>query len=394
MKRVIFILMPFLLAAVIIGYTPKSTESAAYNVKKDNYAISEYLKKNHAEINLKSASGFSLMDKDISESDVILTGISGSADQNYQLKLSLLKYLNKKQDVRYLLEEMGYSESSLINEYLKSGNEAYLKQVYENKSGPVIYTDKENVYYNQKIYNFWNELRKYNLTLPESKKITVIGIGAENRVGTALEYLNSLLPENEPDEAIKPFIKELKNIGRLKNNDEIFSTIQKLKNSIQADPQLYKKYLGSRYSDFCIIIDNIINADKIYKAAGQNLKKEIELCMFNNFKTAYSPKGKYFGEFELEHLYDKNITGFAVCLNTSNSPVQGRVLSISYASEISSSPIAGENLNLLEENSKSDMTLFKLNGDNSPFNDKSNFSTDIDGRSDTDHYKYLILIKS
>ncbi|MDV3429627.1 MAG: hypothetical protein LIR50_21965 [Bacillota bacterium] len=394
LKKVTLILIPFLLAAVIIGYTPKSTETAAYNVKKENFNIDGYLEENHAEINLKSASGFSLLDEGMKKSDVILAGKSGGLDENYQLKLSLLKYLNKKQDVRYLLEELGYSESSLINEYLKSGNEEYLKQVYENKSGPVIYTDQENAYHNKKSYIFWNELRKYNHTLPEGKKITVIGIGAENRVGTALKYLNSLLPKNEPDEEIKPFIKDLKNISSQKCLDGIINVIKKLECSMESDPDEYRKYLGRRYFDFNLIADNILNADKIYNASGTDMKKETELCMFNNFQTVYSPDGKYFGEFDMEHLYSKEVTGFSALLSSSDSTVKGRVLSIGYASESNKSLVSAENLQVLKRSSKSDLTLFKLDGDNSPFNAKSYFFPDIDGRSDKDHFKYLILIKS
>lgn len=45
LKKIILILIPFLLAAVIIGYTPKSTETSAYNVKKKNLILTNIWRK-------------------------------------------------------------------------------------------------------------------------------------------------------------------------------------------------------------------------------------------------------------------------------------------------------------------------------------------------------------
>ncbi|MFA6939826.1 MAG: hypothetical protein WCQ54_02440 [Clostridiaceae bacterium] len=59
LKKVILILIPFLLAIVIIAYTPKrkDEETSFYNIKKQNYNLNSYLEKNHSEIDAEACTG-------------------------------------------------------------------------------------------------------------------------------------------------------------------------------------------------------------------------------------------------------------------------------------------------------------------------------------------------
>lgn len=418
-KKLFLIIIPFLLAAFIIGYTPKSknAETASYYIKKEKFDTNTYLEKNHTEIDVDDCSGFNLLDEDINKNDVILTGEYNAVNESYQAKLSMLKYMNKKYNVRYLLEEIGYSQSCFINEYLKTGDESLLKFVYNYSEGPIIYTWLEengfNGLNNKKSYDFWIKLRKYNETLTENKRITVIGIDVENQVGTALKYINSLLPENKPIAEIEPYIKDLENIYKQKNFTGVVRVIQNLQNNMETNPNIYEKYLGTGYFDFHFIIDNIINTSKIYNASGIDMKKALDSSIYSNFKKIYSnlPKGKYLGEFDMENVYQntclnmEDVTSFAMYLNSSGSPMQGRVLSIVYDYQNSKTmpPLLNQgeadegfftDIDILQNISKSDITLFKLNGENSPFTAKSYFVTGIGNKPATDYFKYIILIKN
>lgn len=411
LKKTIFILIPFLLTAVIIGYTPdsKKAENASYNEKKEKYDMNKYLDKNHAEIDLDLGSGFNLLDEDIVKSDVILTGEYSNVSKNYQVKLSLLKYLNKKYNVRYLLENISYSESGLINEYLKSGDVSKLDFVV---SGRIDFKD---------FNDFWTKLKEYNDTLPESKRIAVIGISMEYHSWSTLAYINSLIPESEPISEIKPFIKAYKEKVNTYNKkmeqksfDELIKAFQNLHKNMEANPAAYEKYLGNRYFDFRLIADNFGEILNLNSAGVIDYKEVEESSLYNNFKKIHYnlPKGKYFGQFEMEHIYQNKFAcmedtkSFAMNLNGSDSPVGCRVLSIAYAyqnckaltDQIDNREADVEteftDLNLLQNISKSDITLFKLNGDKSPFSTKSYFVTSIDNMPDTDYFKYIILIKN
>ncbi|MFA6939828.1 MAG: hypothetical protein WCQ54_02450 [Clostridiaceae bacterium] len=370
--------------------------------------MNSYLTKNHAEINIHDCSGFNLLDKDITKSDVILTGEAHAISKNYQVKLSMIKYLNEKYKLKYLLEEIGYSQSCFINQYLKTGDESKLKLVFNNLKGTAAWS--------KEYYDFFIKLREYNLTLPESERIIAIGIDIEHQIGTALIYLNSILPESEPIHEIKPYITDFKDGYKKKNTNAVIKAAVNLQNNIKADSRDYEKYLGDKYFDFSIVLDNIINSKNAYASNSVNFESIREPGIYSNFKRIYSnlPKGKYFGEFGMEHVY-QNICNsymgdksrFAMYLNSSDSPIKGKVLSIAYAYQNCKMMTWGKtygegnadsglnDIDILNNISKSDITLFKLNGDRTPFSKKIYFvETKKSDKTDTDYFKYIILIKN
>ncbi|MDV3429628.1 MAG: hypothetical protein LIR50_21970 [Bacillota bacterium] len=434
-KKILLYAIPFLMVIIVLVYTPKSKddESSAYNIKKDKYDMNNYLEKNHSEIDTKACTNFNLLDEDINKNNVIIAGEYKGVSKNYQIKLSLLKYLNEKHGVRYLLENIGYSEAYFLNQYLKSGDESILKALYFS-TGKIEYAFGDNDFQFKESYDFWKELRKYNLSIPDDKRIIVIGIGTESKEYTTLRFINLLMPVSEPPAEIKPCIKAYKDKCRKKielenkfekivtspdeidktneilhqlqdNNEEIYKSIEKLKKNMEINPEIYEKYLGSRYFDFEFVFNNTVNS--YYDGIGINT---FDSDMYGNFKKIYSnlPPGKYFGQFNKDQVYRNipinmdNHTRFAEFLNGSDSPVKGRVLSIAYGYENSKAILyMGENaetaepfdVDILKDISKSDTTLFKLNGDNSPFSKKTYFITANNDMNTTDYFKYIILIK-
>lgn len=370
--------------------------------------MNSYLTKNHAEINIDDCSGFTLLDKDITKSDVILTGEAHAISKNYQVKLSMIKYLNEKYNVKCLLEECGYSQSCFINQYLKTGDESKLKLVFNDLKGTAAWSRDD--------YDFYLKLREYNMTLPENERIIVIGIDIEHQIGTALIYLNSILPESEPNMEIKPYITALKDGYKQRNTNAVIKAAENLQNNIKADSGDYEKYLGDKYFDFSIVLDNIVNSINAHASNNANFESIREPAIYSNFKRIYSylPKGKYFGELGLEHVLQNTCdsylgvkTRFAMYLNSSDSPVKGKVLSIAYAYQdckmMTWEKTYGEgyadsglnDIDILKNISKSDITLFKLNGAGSPFSRKIYFvETEKSDRADTDYFKYIILVKN
>lgn len=431
-------MIPFLLAIVILFYTPQSKNhaSSAYNIKKENYNVNNYLEKNHSEINTEAFTGFNLLDEDINKNDVILAGEYSGVGKNYLVKLSMVKYLNEKYNIRYLLEDIGYSQACIINQYLNSGDESLLRSLYFGTTeygGSTLGTDFDY----KESYDFWVKLRKYNLSIPESKRILVIGVGFESQLGLALKYINSLLPQSEPAAEINPCIKNFRNICNEKNKlqknfnkiinsklqrekkldeiskaseklqknyEETLKSIKKLQKNMETYQSIYEKYLGGNYFDFHIVVDNINNSGIISNVSDSNI--------YSNFKRIYSnlPREKYFGEFNMGQVYQKtprnmnDYTRFAAYLNSSDSPVKDKVLSIAYAYENSKvmtyknadNTEAAEpfDVGILKNVSKSDITLFKLNGENSPFSTKSYFITGKNDMYTTDYFKYILLIKN
>lgn len=404
-KKLIVIIICIILVFCI---TARYGDSLAGNVYASFNGVNSYLRKNHTSIDMNSNDingKFSILDDDISRSSVILTGEAHAVKDNYILRLALIKYLNQKFDVKYLLTEIGYSSSCYINQYLESGDESKLKIVYLYLAGTESFSKED--------YNFWVDLRKYNLTVPENKRIKVIGIDIEHQTNSALKYLIDIIPSEDPPEKIRSAIANLK---KSKQHEYILEdAIKELQSDIAANSSLYSSYLGNNYFDFTIIADNIVSSINAYHADNANFIKVREPFIYSNFRRIYShlPEGKFFGEFGMEHVYQKTCNSymgaqerFAMYLNSSDSPVKGKVLSIAYGYENCSFMDVRNNycqnkcdslikdIDILNKYSKSDLTIFKLNGNNSPFNKKLYF---VEGAKDghtTDYFKYIILIKN
>ncbi|MDD3225616.1 MAG: hypothetical protein PHX70_13125 [Clostridium sp.] len=396
-----------LLLIVCVSCSCSSNSSQKSSDSSDK--VDTFLEENHASIDVNKNSGFNLMDSDIKNNRVILTGEAHAIAKNYQVKLALLKYLNKKYKVKALLTELSYSDSCYINEYLQSGDESELKTVYNNIQGTFAWNKSE--------YNSWIELRKYNLTVPKNQRIKVVGIDIEHQLPNAYDYLNSILPNNPPPAEIQVTIAQLTDKNKLQT-DKSFreSTAVNLSNDMKSKPYIYKSYLGNHYFDFNIVVDNMINSINAYSNNGENFDKVREPDIYSNFKRLYahSPAEKYFGEFGGEHIYQSHSTDyvkdFAMYLKDKDSPIKGKVISIAYGYKNcyfmdmnpnhthtyiqvkAESPIT--NMLQLDKHSATDVTLFKLNGANSPFNNEKYFIKNPKGGHTTDYFQYIILIKN
>lgn len=401
----------FICIILMISFTSSCSNNSTKKVNTSLDKVNSYLVKNYANVDISKdnyKNGLSIMDSDIDKNNIILVGEEHAVAKNYEIQLALLKNFNKTDKVRYLLAEIGYSSSCYINEYLDSGDEAKLKLIYNDLS--------QTPTWNKESYDFWIKLRKYNLTVPQNQRIKVIGIDIELQPKTACAYLNSILPSNAPPKEIQLAIDRYTDSYKIKNNsNNIITAIENLQSDIKAKPSIYSGYLGNNYFDFNIVVDNIVNSINANSSNAVNFDDIREPSIYSNFKRIYShfPVGKYFGEFGMEHVYQKtcssymgNATRFAMYLNNSDSPVKGKVLSIAYGyksckyANSTQNYVEGKadtvisNIDILDKYSKTDITLFKLNGDNSPFNSKTYFVKGPNGGCTLDYFKYIILIKN
>lgn len=397
----------FICLLLIVCVSCSCSNNSSQKSSDSSDKVDTFLEENHSSINVNKDTGFNLMDNDIKNNKVILAGEGHAIAKNYPVKLALLKYLNKKYKVKALLSELSYSDSCYINEYLQSGDESKLKTIYNNFQGTFAWNKTE--------YNSWIELRKYNLTIPKNQRIKVIGIDIEHQLPNAYDYLNSILPNNPPPAEIQSTIAQLTDKNKLQT-DKSFreSTAINLANDMKSKPSIYKSYLGNHYFDFSIVVDNMINSINAYSNEGENFDKVREPAIYNNFKRIYAhfPAEKYFGEFGMDHVYQKRNTmylkDFSMYLKDKNSPIKGKVISIAYGYKNCSfmnithnhtyiqteADSSITNMLELDKHSTTDLTLFKLNGTNSPFNNEKYFIENLKGGHTTDYFQYIILIKN
>jgi hypothetical protein len=154
--------------------------------------------------------------------------------------------------------------------------------------------------------------------------------------------------------------------------------------------------------------------DEAYSVNHYEFDKIRDKRMYENFKQVYEslPKGKYYGQWGLNHIFQKEQMGvkwIAASMNEKGSSLENKVLSIAYAYENCKfmSGTSDRNYSVDYRNTYNslvfnnfttkDYTIFKLNGKDSPFSKDSIWlTTDIMPTSGVtvDFYQYIILIKN
>lgn len=360
-------------------------------------------------------SSYKLLDGDLNK-DVFLTGQISGIKANVDLELKFLKDLNEKAGVRYYLQEIPYSSASKVNQYLETGNEKILDEAFASAKGGVLWTKEQ--------YNKWKKIYNFNKSLPNNKKIIVIGIDIEQNPISAINYMISLLPNEAPPVKINSAIKELKNAVNTSQSSmtafKAFGT--NLKNSINDNKDDYNLYLKDKMFDFEMVSNNLLKTIEVFSSKDNNEYNKIRgKKMYENFVFIYNNmpnKGKVYGQVTINNVFQKNHKGvdyFASLLNSADSPVKNKLLSIMYIYKGCDRTVISQNrtynsraiTTYSTENEqidpfiKDDLTLIKLNGEGSPFKsdliwpDSTFFpGTRVGNEVTTDYYQYVVVIKN
>lgn len=142
MKKKIALITTALLIAIVAAtfFIYRNNQKIVYCSinASDEKVIKSYLKDNVLDIDISDTSdfkGLSFLDSRLQGNEVFLCGESHATAKNEEIQLYLLKYFNKKGNVKYLLTETGYGSSCLINKYLRTGDKAYLDIIYSGLEG-------------------------------------------------------------------------------------------------------------------------------------------------------------------------------------------------------------------------------------------------------------------
>lgn len=319
--------------------------------------LKKYLRENHSEIYSKDESmeDLSVMDSDLKDYEIFLVGENHGVKANVELKIKFLKYFKRKTNFKYYIYELPFSMTYFLNKYLETGNDEILKDVYKPIRGTYAWNKDE--------YNYWKALYKYNIRLPKDDRIIIIGIDIEHQPKNAFKFMEYCLD---------------------------------------------KGY----YSKFKHVNNNLLNMLEVYESNNFNGTRDEKL--YENFLSISShlPKGKYFGQIGLSHVFQRSfpyVNWFASSLNKESSPFKGKILSVAYAYENCKylNPTKRKNyvshINTLDPSIvefkdfiNSEYTIFKLNQKNSPFNEKLIWPLIHkfpEAGVTTDYFQYLLVIK-
>ncbi|WP_346898988.1 hypothetical protein [Clostridium sp. UBA7503] len=359
-----------------------------YKVKSPD----EYLADNHKTADFSEegiSTTLNLID-DSSDFDIFFTGEEHERLGNEKISIEMLKYLNEKEEVRYLICELQYSIVSKLNEYIQNGDEKLLKDAIE------VVTNANPSYGGDDYYKFWEEVYNYNKTLPKDKKIQAFGIDIDFQVNYTLNEMFSLIPNTEPDTEIIEKINNFKSIlnGDVEDDEEIARILADLYKDVNSNTDMYKALFGDNFNKFKSNLSSMMNTMKYM----ENQRLYRDNLIYDNFMRIYNenPKGKYYGQFGQLHTFKETVN-----YNGEETITLAKLIEDKGKLNVLSIPIVpNEIVNLyadIEKLNLKNFTLFKLNGKDSPYEKGlENLLTDkavepISG-SVVDYYQYLICV--
>jgi len=111
-------------------------------------------------------------DKDFYNASIFLLGENHGFKDVQKIDLALLKHLHEKVGLRYYIAEMDCDLAEELNAFIQDSirNESLLSYVVTQMKNRIPQQASQELYYK------WSKLREFNLSLPDSLKINVIGI--------------------------------------------------------------------------------------------------------------------------------------------------------------------------------------------------------------------------
>ncbi len=350
---------------------------------------------------------------DMEKYDLFVSGEAHATQKNYDIQMEIIKNLSKNSDLKYIIAEGSMTNALLINSYLETGDTDKLD---------IVFKELKNTYGgNIEEYKFFQNLYEFRKTLPDDKKFAYLGVDIEHQTNLAVSYLWDLALRRGVYEDVKEVVENFK---QQKDEDELISSLKKVYDDVEKNSDVYSEKLSEEFWIFKYLIKNTLNTYKV-NSIKDNMQWSVlrEEIMKENFYEIYNhfPKGKYYGQWGLEHAYLSNLKTnhypedkprLATFLNSDeNSPVKNKVCSMAIlyfdsfqtnlrgdepekVSNLSSNNY-GE-IDSLKLFAQDNIQFFKLDSEGSPFSEKLYFILENSSKSGvtTDYFKNIIVVKN
>lgn len=323
------------------------TEGVVKNLAKENEDIKneplkrkstadiyrEYMKENSIELYLDNMNTLESME--LEKYNIYLIGEEHGISSNKDIKVAFTKYLNQNQGVHYVMEEMGYCDTILLTEFLKTGDKNLIVKYINN--------NKKSFRYTNETYDYYMELYEYNQTLPEDEQIMLVGIDVQHDWQNGLKIISTL--GNTEKEMPKP----VKNVFEIINKEH--PTLEEITLAMDATENnldIFKEYYQNDYVDFYFGLRSIYQYYIFSNSQNHSLR---EKYISENFKDMYTEFkiDKCFGMFGEQHVWLNHGIGpvkrLANYLNTEFESTKNKILSINciYSKCNYLIPLTGEN---------------------------------------------------
>jgi hypothetical protein len=260
---------------------------------------------------------------DIQNSTLLFFGETHEFACNPLITLELLKKLSKNNHKLTLTIEFGFAEAWLYQQYLQSQNSALLAATVYSK-----YTE-----YNQ----FWNDLYSFNQTLPQNKKLRIIGLDFERPKAVKKIFKAALDSLHAHQISATAFIKITQNYLTIKDSSTSMSYAAMQHFFTQLQTTFDKKYITAIFADYQLPIWEIITNKVPFWHLPTNETEQLaytqknmpmrEKEMYHNLCKQYQKGEQYLAVFGAAHTdLSWNISLAYLLNNRKDSPFQQQVI--------------------------------------------------------------------
>lgn len=395
-----------LLSCNIGGKKEKNEPEIDFRITEAPEESLEYLKDVAIKININEKSLMTedeQLKNDIKNARIIVTGEAHQHNDFRTLNLDFIKYFYENYGIRYYLAEMNWIDAIDVNKYINGGDEEILTRLFQRYTNTDLAT--------KETYEFFQEFRSYNLTLPKDKRIVYIGVdivGSWENVSAFFDFI----PDNTDNipEAIKTGINEILNV---KNGITTSISLNIVLDNIENNRSEYENYLKDDFKMFYNTVKISKESLDVFRtsytlnerdeAIYSNILKVLELFpndkFYGSWGSAHVAKGKHYNPFG-----DFYYTPWVAHANKNDSSLNGKVLSF-YAFPVNTkhNEGVGDMIDMPDaaasyfkeaaEELEYSHALFPLNRENSPFNKGLYLIPDPqDGGATTDYIDYVLFV--
>lgn len=383
----------------------------------------DYLKKNRFDLEKKN---FKFPQQNF---NIIGFGAYHGSSKTENAEFALLNSLTKIGKIKYYLPETDFSIAYYFNEFLKTGDTLLLRDLVLNYGVRVPQEKSINT------YEKWKGIKNLNDKLPKNKKIKVVGIDLLVNYKYVSKHLLELIDfqkvKQKPLQAIADMVRIDSTDYAKDYNSYSKNLLKEFVSYYEKNPTIFTNAIKDTIS-FNHILRNLKytfeNTKKREEIIYENYKNLIDIYKFDKYAQFLR-----FGFFHLEKQREDNNASFFTKLIENKIYPREKVISVigyltesrvlwdivydkdkKYKSYITEGGFGiGDyekeyfrGIENLKNSKISDMTLFRLNGKNSPFsdknpdlieivmtNDKSNGEL-VKGKSTTEFLDYAVLISN
>ncbi|NBB90005.1 MAG: hypothetical protein GVY23_02235 [Spirochaetes bacterium] len=355
--------------------------------------------------------------------------------ENQLLEYAFLTYLHREANVRVYLQELPYSAGVLLDRYLQTGDETALETAFRGFSG--TYSSSEE------LLELYRRVRRYNARLEDEDRIRLVGFDIEHQPHTAFHVVAGIIEGLEAPGEYAGLFERIRKIaggpnsrsGRNESSgDELGdadargsgiagrTSAARMKeiasralSAAEDEAEWFRVQLGENAFDFEIIMKNVVNLFEARGAEGERGWNRVrDRMMYENVLSIYGTlpeESSIFGQWGLNHVFQAKQFGvewLAARLDSDQrSPLQGRVVSISYAYDdaMQKSKRAGNPQPLTSYvpdpgvalcNARGPYTLYRLDAPRSPYAEELSWMLATprpESGVTTDYFQYLLLVR-